>query len=96
MTPHQTPEMLSSQPIARSSEKRPGPIAAKEITVTRYISSSSEPSKKARLSVTAKIAFSITIAIAAQARGVNSPNASRIPPPASAIPASTAIRTPFR
>jgi hypothetical protein len=29
-TPPQTPEMLSSQPIERSIEKRPGPIAASE------------------------------------------------------------------
>src|SRR5215211_1146591 len=95
-TPHHRPEILSSQPIARSSEKRPGPIAASATTATRYVSSSSEPAMNARFSVTEKIAFSITTAIIPAASGVASPSASSVPPPASVSPAITAIGTPQR
>jgi hypothetical protein len=34
-TPHQTPEMLSSHPIARSIENRPGPVAANDTAIVR-------------------------------------------------------------
>src|SRR5436305_860650 len=34
-TPHQTPLMLSSQPISRSIEKRPGPAAATRLNAQR-------------------------------------------------------------
>src|SRR5438552_4053183 len=42
-TPHQTPLMLSSQPIKRSIEKRPGPIAATATATVASESGNSSP-----------------------------------------------------
>ena len=92
------PLMSSSQPITRSIEKRPGPVAA---TATATVASASgnsippSPLKKPFFQWTTAIAFSITTAIPRAASGVRKPAANESPL-ASARPASSAIKVGAR
>src|SRR5439155_27381304 len=97
-TPHQTPLRLSSQPIARSIEKRPGPIAARDAATVARTSGYSRPPfpfQKPFDQCTVQIALNITTAIASDASGVTNPAASRIPLD-SERPAAIAISTGAR
>src|SRR5207253_10036213 len=81
-TPHQTPLMLSSQPIARSIENRPGPIAASAIATVASTSGNSRPPllfQKPLDQCTVQMALNITTAIASDASGVTNPAASSRP-----------------